>query len=201
MGRQTSIEKVKIAEKTALPGINVRLDPYALPHRFKYDTGLGGEASEAAVVLDRGLATVCRRLPSGIPMAMRMPMDAFEGIAVRVLPPDNDITDDVTIVVELLHRDPMLSLPLMVTSAMDDVIADWRAWGRILCLPLLTVEADGSYAPVEPRIGCVTVRPTLPRRRRSPVAKRRPRFLARRRTGDPRRAVALPPAREITSWE
>ena len=95
----------------------------------------------------------------------------------------------------------MMSLPLTVTTSMDDVVADWRAWGRILGLPLLMVEPDGSYRPVEERIGCVAVKPTLPRRRRSVLAKRRPRFLARRRTGDARRIVLLKAEREITSWE
>jgi hypothetical protein len=200
VGRQTSLEVKYSVEKAAEAKASVRLDPYALPQRFRYDTGLSGEASEAAVVLDRGLATISRRLPSGIPMAMRMPMDIFEGVAVRMVPA-SDGSEDVTIVVELLHRDPMLSLPLMVTTEMDDVIADWRAWGRILGVPLLLVDADGSYRPVETRIGCVTVQPMKPRRKRSVLAKRRPRFLARRRTGDATRSVMIAPSREITSWE
>jgi len=200
VGRQTSLEFKYTDEKSAKIRANIRLDPYALPLHFRYDTGLSGEAAEAAVVLDRGLATITRRLSSGIPMAMRMPMDAFEGVAVRMLPV-TDGSDDVTIVVELLHRDPMLSLPLMVTTDMDDVVADWRAWGRILAMPLLLVDADGSYKPVEARIGCVSVKPVLPRRRRSVLARRRPRFLARRRTGDTRRCVTIEPSREITSWE
>ncbi len=200
MGRQTSLEKKYNAENPAVATKTVRIDPHALPQSYRYDTGLRGEAAEAAVVLDRRLATISRRLPSGIPMALRMPMEIFEGVAVRMIA-DPEGGEDVTIVVELLHRDPMLSLPLMVTMEMDDVIADWRAWGRILGLPLLTVASDGSYKPVDQRIGCVTVRPALPRRRRTILAKRRPRFLARRRKGDPSRLVALEPAREITSWE
>jgi len=206
VGRQASIEKKYNDDQFVNKSVTVRVDPHSLPQSFRYNTGLSGEAAEAAVTLDRGLATVCRRLPSGIPMAIRMPMDIFEGVAVRMVPlePSGAVTgssEDVTIVVELLHRDPALSLPLMVTTTMDDVIADWRAWGRILGLPLLMVDADGSYRPVEPRIGCVTVRPVQPRRRRTVLAKRRPRFLARRRVGDASRAVSLAPAREITSWE
>lgn len=200
MGRQSNLGKKYIEQDTVTPDVTVRIDPYALPQSYRYNTGLSGEAAQAAVVLDRGLATICRRLPSGIPMAMRMPMDIFEGVAVRMVPA-TEAVDDVTIVLELLHRDPMLSLPLMVTTSMDDVVADWRAWGRILCLPLLMVEPDGSYKPVEARIGCVSVRSVQPRRHRSVLAKRRPRFLARRRVGDPRRSVKVEDLREITSWE
>jgi hypothetical protein len=177
----------------------VRLDPYALPQSFRYNTGLSGEAAQATVRLERATATVSRRLPSGLPMAVRMPIESFEGVAVRMV--SSEVADDVTIVLELLHRDPSMSLPLSVTTTMDDVVADWRAWGRILGLPLLTVDADGSYKAVEERIGCVSIKPALPRRRRSVLAKRRPRFLARRRVGDTRRIVLLEDAREITSWE
>ena len=202
MGRQTNLKAEYKAGNTAGTSINIRIDPYALPQSFRYNTGLSGEAAEASVVLDRGLATICRRLPSGIPMAIRMPMDIFEGVAVRMLAA-HDNTDDgaVTIVIELLHRDPALSLPLLVTTSMDDIVADWRAWGKILCLPLLTVESDGSYKPVEERLGCVSVKPVQPRRRRTVLSKRRPRFLARRRAGDLKREIVVEPLREITSWE
>ncbi len=206
MARQSNL-KINPSSQISVSGrTDVRIDPHALPQSFRYQTGLSGEAAEAAVSLDRGLAVVCRRLPSGIPMAMRMPMDSFEGVAVRMIWP-GDVggaaagEHEVTIVLELLHRDPHLSLPLMVTTSMDDVIADWRAWGRILCLPLLIVEADGSFNPVENRLGAVTVSATRPRRRRSVHSKRRPRFLARRQTGDARRLRQLPAGREITSWE
>ena len=199
MGRQTSLEKKYNAEKSVNASVNVRIDPNALPQSFRYNTGLSGEAAQAAVTLDRSLATISRRLPSGIPMAMRMPMTIFEGVAVRMIPAEG--TDDVTIVVELLHRDPLLSLPLLVTTSMDDVVADWRAWGRTLALPLLMVEADGSYKPVEAHLGCVAVKPVMPRRRRTVLAKRRPRFLTRRRTGDTSRVATVEVTREITSWE
>ncbi len=201
MGRQISVEKKYNSENPANANVTVRLDPNTLPQIFRYNTGLSGEAAQAAVVLDRSTAIVSRRLPSGLPMAMRMPIDSFEGVAVRMVPGNGVGSDEVTIVLELLHRDPMMSLPLSVTTSMDDVVADWRAWGRILGLPLLMVEPDGSYKPVEDRIGCVAVKPTLPRRRRSVLARRRPRFLTRRRIGDTRRIVVLETEREITSWE
>ena len=169
----------------------------ALPQCFKYHTGLDGEAGIAAVVLDRAQAVVCRRLPSGIPMAMRMPMHVFEGVAVRMV---ND-ADDVTIVIELLHRDPNLSVPLTVAHDMDEIVADWRAWGRVLGLPLLTVDVDGSYRPVEDRLGSVIVQVARPRRRRSVLSKRRPRFLLRRQMGRRDEQFLHQDEREITSWE
>ncbi len=197
MARRNALEAKQMVDQAAVQRSTVRLDPSVLPQRFKYRTGLGGEAGEAAVILDRAMATVCRRLPSGIPMAMRMPINVFEGVAVRMA----NTGGEVMIVVELLHRDPMLSLPLMVTLEMDDVVADWRAWGRALSLPLLMVNPDGSYQPVEDRIGAVAVGVTRPRRRRTVLAKRRPRFLLRRRPGNGELGTPVNDEREITSWE
>ncbi len=180
------------------PSTAVRLDPHALPHRFKFNTGLPGDASEAACMLDRGMAYVCRRLPSGLPLAMRMATSAFEGVAVRFT--GGDAPGEIRIVLELLHRDPYLSLPLAVADTMDDMVADWRAWSKILSLPLLIVEVDGTITPVETRLGALTVKPIRPRRRRPVVGRQRPRFLARRQMGNVTAAPVIITGREITAW-
>lgn len=176
-------------------GEPLRLDPTALPQKYRYDTGIdprsGRPMGEAAVVLDRSMASVCRRLPSGIPMAMRLPMAAFEGVAVRMAADPEDPAGEGLVVLELLHRDPHLSLPLSVARDLDDVVADWKSWARVLALPMLIVEVDGSWHPVETRLGAVVVRPTRPRRRRSVLAGRRPRFLTRRKVGLRRDPVVI----------
>ncbi|MER2605315.1 MAG: DUF6101 family protein [Siculibacillus sp.] len=187
----------------------VRLDPRALPHRFRYDTGVdprtGKPMGDAAVILDASMAQVCRRLPSGIPMAMRLPMAAFEGVSVRVVPavpgPEGDVEAEGVVVVELLHRDPQLSLPLVVARDLDDVTADWKAWARALMLPMLLVEPDGSWRAIETRIGSVVVAPVKPRRRRSVLKGRRPRFLVRRKVGVPAPSPIVVEKREIFGRE
>lgn len=178
----------------------VRLDPYSLPQRFRYDTGLdprnGQPMGEAAVTLEAHAARVNRRLPSGIPMAMCLPMAAFEGVALRVIP-EADGADDGVVVVELLHRDPQLSLPLSVASGLDDVVADWRAWARVLALPMLLVESDGTWRALETRIGSVVVETARPRRHRSVMNGRRPRFLVRRKVGVVPEVPVIVEGREI----
>ncbi len=169
----------------------MRLDPFTLPHRFRYDTGTdprsGKPMGPAAVFLEKHMASICRHLPSGIPMAMRLPMAAFEGVAVRMVAEtigsDGDGDGDGRAVVELMHRDPQLSLPLAVARDLPEVVADWRAWAKVLGLPMLLVESDGSWRAIESRIGQVVVGRTRPRRARSVMNGRRPRFLARRKTG------------------
>lgn len=199
MGRQNTRTQTGAAVRNLQNDGDIRLDPQALPHRFRYRTGLDGEAGIASVVLDRDLACICRRLPSGIPMAMRMKVSAFEGVAVRFAA--DPAGGDDKVVLELLHRDPNLSLPLAVARDLDDVVADWRSWGKTLSLPLLIVEADGSYHAVEARIGAVDVRAPRPRRRRSILARRRPRFLVRRKPGVIPAEPTFVTGRVITSWE
>jgi hypothetical protein len=171
----------------------VRLDPFALPHRFRYDTGTdprsGKPMGPAAVFLEKHMASVCRHLPSGIPMAMRLPMAAFEGVAVRMVAEtvgdDGDGQGDGLAVIELMHRDPHLSLPLVTGRDMAEVAADWRAWAKVLGLPMILVEVDGSWREIGDRIGQVAVGHVRPRRARSVMNGRRPRFLARRKVGRP----------------
>lgn len=183
----------------------VRLDPAALPHRFRYDTGVdprsGRPMGEAAVILDGRMVQVCRRLPSGIPMAMRLPMAAFEGVAVRMCADPADPDGEGLVILELLHRDPHLSLPLSVARDLDDVVADWKAWARVLMLPKLLVEIDGSWRAIDTRIGAVDVAPVKPRRRRSVLAGRRPRFLTRRKVGRIGRETAVIEKYEIFGRE
>jgi len=169
----------------------VRLDPFSLPHRFRYDTGSdprsGRAMGPAAVFLEKHMASICRRLPSGIPMAMRLPMAAFEGVAVRMVPEtigaDGVGDGDGLAVVELMHRDPQLSLPLCMARDLAEIAADWKAWARVLGLPMLLVEVDGSWRAIESRIGGVVVDRVKPRRARSVMKGRRPRFLTRRKVG------------------
>lgn len=181
------------------PSVSVRLDPFKLPHRFRYHTGLDGEAGEASVVIERETVSVCRRLPSGVPAALRLPMAAFEGVAVR-----NTVhlaSDTPLMVIELLHQDPQLSIPLAVLDDDIDVVADWKAWSRVLGLPMIHVGGDGAVRPIEERLGRLPVRPTKPRRRRSVLAGRRPRFLVRRQPGSADRIVMVAVEREICGWE
>ena len=86
--------------------------------------------------------------------------------------------------VELLHRDPALTLPLVVADEPEDIAADWQAWGRALNLPLLVIGQDGSVsAAARPDRRRRRLRRPKPRRRHSFFAGRRPRFLTRRKTG------------------
>jgi len=166
---------------TAESDRSFRLDPLNLPVR--YSTTLGSTAGriKATIILDRKQAIVQQLSPTGTPMTVRIPHNMFEGVAVRMKPIVQ--TGDIDVFVELMHRDPALSLPLMIADDPAEIAADWQAWGQIFGLPLLIVEEDGTIVTAVDRPNPTIQQAPKPRRHHSFFAKRRPRFLTRRKTG------------------
>jgi hypothetical protein len=94
-------------------------------------------------------------------MTISVRVSEFVGVTVR------DTADGRALV--LLHRDPSLAIPLLVTDDTAERDAAWQAWSEILALPQL---ADDRRDPA-------------PRRRRyNAISERRPSFLLRRRAGN-----------------
>jgi hypothetical protein len=156
-----------------------RLDPYALPVRFAAsDAAADGRVRDIELHRER---VVVRRSLRGMRMALNMPISAFNGVALRVMPGEGGADPHVAVV--LAHKDPSLMLPLFVAREPDDAFAEWRSWGQVLGLPLL-VEEDGGMREPFARIGQVRIaRPRPRRRRRSALKRRRPSILLRRQPG------------------
>ncbi len=155
-----------------------RLDPCTLPVR---GIARNGGTADAAFILDCREAILHRHDSAGTPVTLTVPLAGYSGVAARM----EAVGDDgrVRTFVELLHRDPLLTLPLVAGDEPEDIAADWQAWGRALNLPLLVIGQDGSVSAALDRIGAVVVSRPKPRRRHSFFAGRRPRFLTRRKTG------------------
>ncbi|MBX3529157.1 MAG: hypothetical protein KF849_01015 [Rhizobiaceae bacterium] len=161
-------------------GCNMRLDPLRLPQTVSYATR--DAFGDVSFEVDHRGARVVRILEkSRLPVEVALPACAFRGVAARAM---EDDAGEVTVTLELLHNDPMLSVPLLVADNLDDVAADWRAWADAYRLPMLLVEADGVARTLEETIGQVRAGPVHERRKGKVSNQRRPRFLARRRTGD-----------------
>jgi uncharacterized protein DUF6101 len=157
-----------------------RLDPLALPLNF---TAADARADERVrhVELSRE-RVVLHRAVRGIRMAVKVPVAAFLGVALRLTPsPDGGPN---TVAVSLEHRDAALSVPLYSAEHTNDVVAEWQLWARVFGLPLLVADPAGSLREPFRRLGGVRVGTPAPRRRRRNVIKaRRPSFLLRRRPG------------------
>jgi len=158
----------------------LRLDPLALPVRFTANDAAADERVRHVELHSERV--ILRRAVQGMRIALNVPVQAFLGVSIRLTPEVDETPPGVAVFLE--HRDPALSIELYAAQNSDDVVAEWQLWSRVLGVPCLVAGSDGALTEPFPRLGAVrTNAPTPRRRRRSPLSKRRPRFLARRRTG------------------
>ena len=167
--------------KPVWAGRNMRLDPFRLPQVVSYATR--DDFGDVTFTIDQRGAIVRRILQmSGLPATVVLPANAFRGVAARAL---EDPDGNVTVTLELLHNDPMLSVPLLVADNLEDVAADWRAWADAYRLSMLLIEADGVARTLEELLGAaIKALPAQDRRKRRVGPVRRPRFLMRRKPGN-----------------
>ena len=159
-------------------GRALRLDPFGLPVRFSAsDATADGRVREVELHRER---LVLRRSLAGMRMALNMPIAAYDGISMQLLPGEAG-TEDVLAIV-LKHNDPSLTLPLFLTSQPDEALAEWHAWSGVLGVPLLLADANGRNLRASIGELCIE-RPRPRRRRRSELKKRRPSILLRRGWG------------------
>jgi hypothetical protein len=139
----------------------LQLDPHSLPVSFEARDGRA-DGGVRHIEIHRERVTV-RRTVSGMRMAINVNVSDFLGIACRE-------TNDGRALV-LVHRDPSLSVPLLVTA--DELHLDmaWQMWGDMFALPQIEDEAGDARQPA------------LRRRRRNVIKDRRPKFLVRRKAG------------------
>ncbi|PYE90573.1 DUF6101 family protein [Phyllobacterium leguminum] len=165
--------------KPVWAGRELRLDPFHFPQVVTYATR--DEEGDITFTINERGAVIRRILPeSGIPMSIALPARAFQGVTARAV---EDEFGEITVTLELMHTDPQLSVPLLVAHDLDDVAADWRAWSAAFNLPMMLVEEDGVARPLDESTGPVGVSTPQPRRQGQEPRRRRPRFLARRKTG------------------
>ena len=155
--------------QTATSGINpagssrgLRLDPLSLPLSFNaHDTRADGGVRKIELHRER---VVLHRAIKGMRMAINVRVSDFLGVALRGL-------DDEAQMLVMAHRDPSLNIPLCVSSDHEEIATAWQIWSDILALPLLTEDDDRE--------------PAARRRRHNSIRGRRPKFLMRRRLGNP----------------
>jgi Family of unknown function (DUF6101) len=174
-----------LRHQTATGGVNragssrpLRLDPHSLPVRFDaHDIRADGGVRQIELHRER---VILRRAVSGMRMAINVRVRDFLGVALRGI-------DDAQMLV-LLHRDPSLSIPLLVSSDHDEIEMAWQIWSEIFALPQLPEDAACEPAPR--------------RRRHHTIRARRPKFLMRRQPGDLLNVAGnYQGEREIIAWD
>jgi hypothetical protein len=168
-------------------GRNARLDPFSLPVSYKANDA-HADARERVVELGRE-RVVMKREVRGIAMKTSTRLSEFLGVAIRIFPPRDDFDGAVAVMLE--HRDPGLSVPLFVAQDGTEISVEWQTWSRVLGLPALVVDADGSLRDPLGPLGRVTGNVKAPRKRGRVLsrARRSPRRL-RRKTGGKLAAMA-----------
>ena len=158
----------------------VRLDPLSLPVCFRA-TDAAVDERVRFVELHRE-SVVLRRSVRGMRIKVWLPIAAFQGITLRLIPPDDVNFGAIAVMLE--HRDPTLSVPLFTASDANDALAEWRMWARIFGLPLLVVDDDGRLHEPFRRLGAVRIADPRERaHRRNRQRRRRPSILMRREAG------------------
>ncbi len=173
MRRQTEILEATMSFR------GLKLDPARLPLCFN-SPDASADGGERAVTLEADRVVMARRI-SDVAMKIALPVTAYRGVAIRIVPGMTEAEDRVAVV--LSHADSALEVPLYEADDDENVIAEWRLWASTLGLPLLMEGVDGQTVAAENRLGEIEVDRPRPRRRHSLLSGRRPRFLTRRRTG------------------
>lgn len=165
-----------------------RLDPFTLPVQFHARDAAADE--QVRIVELHRKRVVMRRSIAGMRMAVSLPVSNYLGVALQIVAPDD--ASDGAVAIVLAHRDAALAVPLFTAPNGVDAIAEWRAWGHVLGLPLLVADADGSLREPLRRPDAGRIARPQPRRRcGNPLKRRRPRILARRRTARLAKALRI----------
>ena len=162
-------------------GLDVRLDPYRFPQQISYERARLDQrgASDVNITLNHQGAVMKRELECGLPVSLSLPAASFEGIAAHAFENEDGTT---TITLEMRHADPELTVPLCVSTELEETACDWHSWSRALGLPMLMIDEAG-VAHVVKNVGVETDTSPKPRRRRVTSLKSRPNFLRRRKAG------------------
>jgi hypothetical protein len=143
----------------------------------------------------RGRSVLISRRVAGIAMRVEVPLASYRGVTLSL---GAELEAGAVHTIELLHRDPDLSILLKQTTDSDEIAVEWSAWADALSLPQLFEQAPAAGEPSDPAAPILP----MPRRRGSAVARRRPRFSRRRKIGAQQRlAVTYREEREIVSYE
>ncbi len=153
-------------------GRRLRLDPYQPQHSLT--------VGASHFKLDRNGLVLKRTLDCGLPLSIAVPARAFEGVAARAVESE---TGEITVTLELKHRDPALCVPLLYANDMDDISADWHSWSRLMKLPMLVIDAENRTTALTRQLGALMVESPIGRRKRLSGVRHRPNFLRRRKPG------------------
>jgi hypothetical protein len=125
-------------------GMDMRLDPARLPQAVSYAAPAKDDVT--FTLSPRGAVMHRRQYETGQPLSIALPARSFQGVAARAI---EDIDGNVTVTLELLHKDEGYCVPLLVAHDLDQVAGDWHRWAELFGLPMMLIEEDGIARTLE----------------------------------------------------
>ena len=119
---------------------------------------------------------------SALPVTGRLAARPLVGVALCFADDDADLCDEDRFNLLLVEADDRVAQRLGPFTE-EDVVAIWRDLSAKAGLTRMIVREDGSLVPVSQQVGRLLLGRTRIRRRHAGLGARRPRFLARRKTG------------------
>jgi hypothetical protein len=126
-------------------------------------------------------AVIIHRSVARVAMTIRVPSSAYRAVVLRL----TDISYGIWCEVRLTHRDPDLSVLLAESDDQAVIEACWHNWACFFSLPALVERIDRGGRKASFEVADIARSRPRPRRGGRASTTRRPRFLARRRVGDP----------------
>ncbi|WP_297322859.1 DUF6101 family protein [uncultured Bartonella sp.] len=129
----------------ATAGLELRLDPCHLPQCVSFDIN---EQVVVCSLNEHGASLKTEDGTGSSQLSRLLPAHHFKGIAARAV---KTKSGHKAVSLELLHKNYEISIPLLVSRDLDDVLLDWRLWADTYDLPMLLVNDNGSVIPVKDR--------------------------------------------------
>lgn len=161
-----------------------RLDPLSLPVSYVADDDAADGGTRTVELRRNGVEV--RRVVRGVSMRLKLPLEEYLGIAVRVV---SDGQRDPLIYIALEHRDAALSALLQISVDSCEAAIDARKWSRTFQKPILIAGKDGRLR--NPASVRRSPKSLGRRRRRSALRNRRATIHARRKANRSDRAATI----------
>ncbi len=128
--------------EVTLPLSEITPDPFALPLSYELPFMMDKGEHWAASISDREISLIKSGDETG-GACQTFAIDSFEGVVISV----SDAGDDGFLYnVNLVHEVLDLTIPLYSSHSEDEVLSRWQDWARVLHLPVLVEEPDGTYS-------------------------------------------------------
>jgi Family of unknown function (DUF6101) len=154
------------AVKKLWPDYAIEVDPYRLPAHIELEVPnpvFSNVAVNRLVSIYSGFVVIADRMGRHAASTRIIALDDFDAVVVRVGFSASGYRR-IGSAVYLHHQKLGLDLPLYAEADCRDTAAFWHSWSRVLGLPAMSVDKDGSLIDPYERVGKLPVNEALGRR-------------------------------------